>query len=318
MYLTLKDDFNTTINYLSNVNPLWITFAICLMIIYLLFQSLSLFAFLKEIKSDFKFKDTLILTISAQFFNAITPFSSGGQPFQMYLLKRQGIKLTDSGNALLQNFFIYQLSLILIGTFSIIMNSLFDIIPRDNLLRKIVIIGYIINVFVLALLLFLSRAKRANKEIFNKISKFIFGFKFIKNGNIIKENISRKIDDFYNSSVYFKNNFKILIRGVLYNILSLLCLYAIPFFIFLSIGEFDSIGIFESIVCSGYTFLIGSFVPIPGGTGGLEYGFVQFFQNFTVGATLSACMILWRFVTYYLEIIIGALSLLFYKKEIKK
>lgn len=318
MYFAFKDDFSSTINYLSNANLLWIILAIVFMALNLVFQSLSIFSFLKQVKSDYKFKDAFLLMLYAQFFNAITPFSSGGQPFQMYILKKQGIKVTDSGNILLQNFFTFQLSLIIMGTFSIIINHIFGIIPNGILLKKFVITGYIINIIVLFIIGFAIIAKKLNTELFNKIINFIFKFKFIKDKDKIKDTILQKIDDFYNSAIYFKNNKKILILSSMYNILSLICLYTIPFFIFLSIGEYDSINILQSIVCSGYTFLIGSFVPIPGGTGGLEYGFVQFFQNFTVGATLSACMILWRFITYYLGMILGFVSLLFYKRGEKK
>lgn len=317
MYLVLKDDFNEILNYLSSVNIFWILISILFMFINILFQSLSVHCFLKEIKPDYKFLDTYMLMFSALFFNAITPFSSGGQPFQMYLLKKQGVKLTDSGNVLLQNFFTFQLALTIMGTFSIIMNYFFGILPKDSILKKIVLIGYIINVAVLLLLLFLSRAKKTNTQVFNKIFDFVFGFKFIKNRDSLRRKASEKIDDFYNSAVYFKNNTKNLIKSLLYNLLSLISLYLIPVFIFYSIGEFASINAFESIVALGYTYLIGSFIPAPGGAGGLEYAFMQFFQSFTVGATLSAIMILWRFVTYYLGMILGSLSLLHFKKEVK-
>lgn len=318
MYLVLKDDFSTTIKYLCNVNLLWISIAILTFAFYLIFQSLSLHIFIKGIDKKYKFKDTILLICSAQFFNAITPFSSGGQPFQMYLMKKQGIKLVDSGNILLQNFISQQLSIILMGTFSIVINKIFNIIPQDNVLRKIVVIGYIINVAVLLILFMLSYAKKVNTELFNKILDLIFKLKFIRKRDEIKRKVSNKIDEFYKGSEYFKKNIKKLFLATTYNIISLVFHYAIPLFIFFSIGEFNSITIIESIVCSGYTYLIGSFVPIPGGTGGLEYGFIEFFQGFTVGATLSACMILWRFVTYYFGIIIGALSLMFYKKGKEK
>lgn len=317
MYLVLKDDFGATINYLGNVNIFWILVSILFMFINILFQSLSVYCFLKEVKPDYKFLDTFMLMLSALFFNAITPFSSGGQPFQMYLLKKQGVKLTDSGNVLLQNFFTFQFALTLMGTFSIVINYFFDILPKDSILKRVVLIGYIINILVLLLLLFLSRAKKANTHFFNKIFDFIFGFRFIKNRDILRKRASEKIDDFYNSALYFKNNKKNLIKSLLYNLLSLIFLYLVPVFIFYSIGEFNSINAFESIVALGYTYLIGSFIPAPGGTGGLEYAFVQFFQGFIVGASLSAIMILWRFVTYYLGMIVGSLSLLHFKKEVK-
>ena len=318
MYFALKDDFNTTIKYLATVNLLWIGVGILAFVLYLIFQSLSLHIFMKGIDKNYKLKDTILLILSAQFFNAITPFSSGGQPFQMYLMKKQGIKLTDSGNVLLQNFIGQQLSIIIMGTFSIVINKVFNIIPQDNMLRKIVVIGYVVNIVVLLILFMLSYAKKTNTELFNKILNFIFKFKFIRNKNDLKEKLLNKIDEFYEGSAYFKKNISKLFRATLYNVIGLVFYYIIPLFVFFSIGEVSSITILESIVCSGYTYLIGSFVPIPGGTGGLEYGFIQFFQGFTVGATLSACMILWRFITYYFSMIIGAISLLFYKRREEK
>ena len=318
MYFALKDDFNTTIKYLATVNLLWIGVGILAFVLYLIFQSLSLHIFMKGIDKNYKLKDTILIILSAQFFNAITPFSSGGQPFQMYLMKKQGIKLTDSGNVLLQNFIGQQLSIIIMGTFSIVINKVFNIIPQDNMLRKIVVIGYVVNIVVLLILFMLSYAKKTNTELFNKILNFIFKFKFIRNKNDLKEKLLNKIDEFYEGSAYFKKNISKLLRATLYNVIGLVFYYIIPLFVFFSIGEVSSITILESIVCSGYTYLIGSFVPIPGGTGGLEYGFIQFFQGFTVGATLSACMILWRFITYYFGMIIGAISLLFYKRREEK
>ena len=55
--------------------------------------------------------------------------------------------------------------------------------------------------------------------------------------------------------------------------------------------------------------LLGSFVPMPGGTGGLEYGFLAFYGNFLTGSALTALMLLWRFITYYLGMILGAIAL---------
>ena len=256
MYFALKDDFNTTIKYLATVNLLWIGVGILAFVLYLIFQSLSLHIFMKGIDKNYKLKDTILLILSAQFFNAITPFSSGGQPFQMYLMKKQGIKLTDSGNVLLQNFIGQQLSIIIMGTFSIVINKVFNIIPQDNMLRKIVVIGYVVNIVVLLILFMLSYAKKTNTELFNKILNFIFKFKFIRNKNDLKEKLLNKIDEFYEGSAYFKKNISKLLRATLYNVIGLVFYYIIPLFVFFSIGEVSSITILESIVCSGYTYLI--------------------------------------------------------------
>ena len=74
-------------------------------------------------------------------------------------------------------------------------------------------------------------------------------------------------------------------------------------------GDFESFIVFEAIVTSAYVMLIGSFVPIPGGSGGLEYSFIAFYSSFIGGSKLTAIMLLWRLVTYYFGMIVGAVSL---------
>ena len=233
----------------------------------------------------------------------------------MYLLNKEGIKVSDSANALLQNFITYQFALIFIGTIAIIFNQIFGIFPDGNLLKNVVLVGYIINVIVMSFIIFFSRAKKINTKLFSKIFNFIFHFKFIKNKEEKRAKAEKLLDDFYNSTAIMKNNFKNTILSFSYNLLSLLCLYLIPLFVFFSLKEYDTIDAIKSLVLSGYTFLIGSFVPIPGATGGLEYGFIDFFGIFLKGAVLSSAMLLWRLITYYLGMLIGGIVLITYRRK---
>ena len=61
--------------------------------------------------------------------------------------------------------------------------------------------------------------------------------------------------------------------------------------------------------------LIGSFIPIPGATGGIEYAFTQFYGVFILGANLTLVMLLWRFLTYYVGVTIGGILLNIRKKR---
>lgn len=315
VFFSLKDNFTESIDNILHINILFVLIALILMILNIVFQSLSQYRFLKEVKQDYKFKNCLQLMTIAMFFNAITPFSSGGQPFEMYLLNKEGIKVGDSANALLQNFITYQFALIFIGTIAIILNNVLGIFPDGNLLKNVVLIGFIINVMVMALIIVLMRAKKFNTKVFTKIFNFIFHFKFIKNREEKRQKAEKLLDDFYNSTAIMKNNISNTIQSFFYNFLSLLCLYMIPLFVFFALGEYNKIDIVKSIVLSGYTFLIGSFVPIPGATGGLEYGYMDFFGIFVKGAVLSSSMLVWRLITYYFGMLVGGITLITYRKK---
>ncbi len=317
IFFTLKDDFNGAINYLKNMNYLWILVAIAFMLLNILFQSLSQYRFLKEVDHNYKFKSCFKLMCMAMFFNAITPFSSGGQPFEMYLLNKEGIKVSDSLNALIQHFITYQFGLIFTSTIAIILNSIFKILPDSLLLKKIVLIGYFINIIVMGIIIFISRAKKLNTKLFSKIFKFIFHFKFIKNKEEKEKKFLKYLEDFYNSTAIMKNNLKNTLLSFLFNLISLCFLYLIPVFVFYSFHSFK-LNFLESFISSSFTFLIGSFVPIPGATGGLEYGFIDFFKIFIKdSAMLSAGMLLWRLITYYFSMVLGGVILITYRRKEK-
>lgn len=314
VFFSLKDNLDSAINYLVNMNYLWILISVLFVLLYILFQSMAQYRFLKEVKKDYKFTSCIKLMTMAMFFNAITPFSSGGQPFEMYLLNKEGIKVSDSASALLQNFITFQFSLILMGAISIVLNKFLLIIPGDLILKKIVILGFVINVSVMLIIILLSRGKKLNTKIFNKIFNFIFKLKIIKNREEKRKKAEKTLEDFYNSTAIMKNNLKNTILSVIFNTFSLLCFYVVPFFVFKALGNTE-ISLISSIILSAYTFLIGSFVPIPGGTGGLEYGFMTFFKVYATGGLLSSAMLVWRLLTYYLGMIIGGISLATYRKK---
>jgi uncharacterized protein (TIRG00374 family) len=86
-------------------------------------------------------------------------------------------------------------------------------------------------------------------------------------------------------------------------------------FIAYSIHDYASLNPLTAIASSAYVLIIGAFVPIPGATGGIEYGFVRFFGNFLPVIKLNSVLLLWRFITYYLGVILGAMIFSTEKKD---
>jgi hypothetical protein len=57
-------------------------------------------------------------------------------------------------------------------------------------------------------------------------------------------------------------------------------------------------------------YITASFTPLPGASGAQEGGFYLFFKSFFPDSLIFAALLIWRFVTYYLFIIIGFLAVL--------
>ena len=165
---------------------------------------------------------------------------------------------------------------------------------------------------------FFSLNNKKKKNTFSKILSFLI----IKILKLLKirhnaEEINNKFDDYYKGFQNLKKRKGLTVVGILLNIASLLCLYIVPLFILYSMGDFQSLTVLETLTASAYVYVIGAFVPIPGASGGMEYGFTQFFGNFIGLGTISATVIIWRFITYYLGVITGGI-LFSLEEKVKK
>ena len=82
--------------------------------------------------------------------------------------------------------------------------------------------------------------------------------------------------------------------------------FSVPFFVFKALGSpYNNYLVILSIAI--FTFMIGSFVPIPGGTGGMEYAFINLNEFVIPTKYLSVSLILWRVIDYYAPMIIGGI-----------
>ena len=138
LFFALKDDFIEKINYLFSFNILWLIFAIILVVSYWILKSLVIYYCTKKFNNQYKFKQSLKLIMDVQFVNGITPFATGGQPYQVYRLKKQGLNLRQSTNVAIQDFIVYQIALITLGTIAIITNYFLGIfVSVINILSEV-------------------------------------------------------------------------------------------------------------------------------------------------------------------------------------
>ena len=312
LYISLKDNFFEVIDGLKKLNIFWMIIAIILTIGYYYFRSLSLYTFVKKFK-NIEFKKIFKISFITQFFDGVTPSSSGGQPYQIYALTKEDITLVDSTNIAIQNFIVYQIALILLGLIAVISNQYLNLFNNVGKIKNLILLGFIINVIVIIGLFSLAFMRKLNKAIVTLIIK-IFG-KIIKDKEKFIKSSNEYIDKFHDGAIILLKNKKDFIKTIIYNFLGLALMYVIPLVILYGLKDYNSLNIYTTITASAHVMLIGSFIPIPGASGGIEYAFTQFYGVFISDSKLTLVMLLWRTITYYLGVIIGAILLNIRKKR---
>ena len=131
LYIILKDDLKEIILAIKNINYFYIIIAI---ILYFLSISINGYITYKSVnnKEKLSLKEAIKHKIITQFFNGITPFSSGGQPMEIYMLTQHGISSSKATSIIIQNFIFYQTALVIFGILAVIYNARFHIFVHNN------------------------------------------------------------------------------------------------------------------------------------------------------------------------------------------
>jgi len=226
------------------------------------------------------------------------------------------------------NFTIFQFSVLVCCLFSVIFfyDKAVELVPTVELFgidvsfTILIILGFILTIVSVVGPILLSYSKLINKFI-NWLIKVLGKIKLIKKPEETLKKVENKIEGFRANLRNIKGKEKSIVLTFLAALSRFVVYFSIPFFIGLGLGvELDTLNLPLAISFGCYIWILSMFIVIPGGSVGAEAFFVLLFTNVFVsstGASLAAPgMLLWRFVTFHIPLIIcGIITLVFNKKK---
>ncbi len=304
----LKDEYNEILNLLKNANLFWIIGAIVLFCAYFTFDLLAMYHIMKTYKKDVKLSFALYLGAIAKFFNGITPLATGGQPMIIYEMhKKKDIDIANGTNIVVQNYIIFQIALIIWCIIAIILNKTMNLFAYDPVLKNLSILGFTINFLILIFLGLVSFNKHFNKLIISFLIKVLSKLRIVKDKEEKIKKVNSFCENYYVNAHKLIKNKKLFLTCIFDQFMAQGIYYAMPIFIAFALNIGDSLTLVNTIAASAYVYIIGCYVPIPGGSGGMEFAFLGFFGNYIADYSIKALVLMWRFITYYLPTIVGAI-----------
>ena len=100
---------------LGGLDSKWLWLSVALLFGYILLRTLTVYVYLKSEGYPLSFGRALTVTGIGQFYSAITPSSSGGQPLEVISMARWGIPGPVATAAVSVQFIGFQLALVLLG-----------------------------------------------------------------------------------------------------------------------------------------------------------------------------------------------------------
>ena len=96
----------------KNLDKGWLIMALLSQALNIAIDAYMTYILVKSSVPSFKFHNALKTSMVGQFFSAVTPFATGGQPMQVYCMSKYGVEPGKGVSALTQKFVVYQSTLV--------------------------------------------------------------------------------------------------------------------------------------------------------------------------------------------------------------
>ena len=286
------------------------------------FKALKLSLMCKSMTGKAHFKTCLETAICGIYYNNVTPFAVGGQPFEIYHLSKHGVHGGVASSLPIATYFLNQIAFVIIGLVCIFTYSknrlhlpaeMVGVMP--SLLNVAAIIGLCVSLIMPLLIILFSLMPRFT----SRIMTFGLGvgnkLRLVKNPKKLAMKTYRTV--IHNSRCIKKIASRplVFIPSFLMSFLEHICGTSIAYFVLCFFGFNWGGGLLEWAQVFQICVLINiaiSFIPTPGNAGAAD---LSFYLLFKTGLGLSGgkkfggfafpATITWRILSFYSTIAIG-------------
>lgn len=306
--LTKDIDINQFKNILKTVNLNYVSLGFIALFVYLFIEMVIIDDLLKSIHKVKGYWVSFKAMVVGQYYSLITPFSSGGQPVQLYIMGKDKIPLSKATAVLVNKFVFFQVG---VTIYSMVL-FLYNFSQFKDILQKaflFVSIGLSINVVGLTFIIMLFYNPHKLKYIVYKGLKILYKIKVVKNVNKKYKKFSRYVNEYKSHIIMIRNNKYLMIKSVVLTFIQLTAYFSITYFVYRAFNLKGHTFV-EILSLQSFLYMAVCFMPLPGTLGVGEIGFhailgIVFKQNVLVYA-----MLLWRIISYYANLIISGIMTL--------
>ena len=305
-------DYKSTIDIILKVNLKFIILAIIVMFLNILFESINIKNILNKLGKKVPLLKMIKYTLIGFFFSGITPAAGGGQPMEIYYMKRDRIPITSSTIALLLETISFHIVTIICGLIGLAINYKLT----ANGFIYIFGVGLTLKIILLAIMLICLFSKKLSDILVKLFIKVLKKFNYSKVEEVT-ESVNNALNDYHESSKFIKKHQGILIKSILIVFIQVIFYYSVTYFVYRSFG-LNNHSYLTIISLQALLFVSVASIPLPGAVGISETAFLKLYITIFGAANLASATILTRGVNFYLYMIISFVVVLIHILNISK
>lgn len=241
------------------------------------------------------------------FFSSVTPSSTGGQPAQLYAMKKDGIELAHGTLALVAELASFEIAVFFMEILAAAAWVQGKVKPSGELLI-LAASGFLMNILFIAGLLSVLFSYKLKERILRILHRLI---ERLPGGN--KKKWEDKLDvafrDFQTCADLIRREPKVMGKVLAVSICQVICWFSVPYMVYLAMGEYGT-GYAQIYLLQTVLYMTAALLPFPGAAGISEYAFVKLFAGIYAGHPIAAVTLVNRGISFYGMLLISAVMMI--------
>lgn len=238
------------------------------------------------------------------FYSGITPSATGGQPMQLYHMKKDGHKVADSTVVLMSVATAYKLVLVLMGLgigifwWQGLCSNLGEYLP-------IYFLGLFLNAALVAVLLAIMLNGPGMERFLVSAEKLLVKLHLLKPSEKRKESIHGMVEQYQSTVCFLKGHMGIIGFLVGFTFIQRSSVFVLTYFVYRGMGLSGAAPL-VIMALQAVVLIAVDMLPLPGSQGITELMYVAVFGRIFVGSSLTVSMCISRGLNFYMLLIISA------------
>lgn len=319
-YVFRDSNMTKVLEYATDADARYVVLSVCAVVAFILGESVVICYLLRRLGTRVSFPHCCLFSFVGFFYSAITPSASGGQPMQVYYMRRDAIPGAVSTVVLAIVTITYKLVLVVTGLAVMLLRPA-PVMGYLAEVEALMYIGLVLNVIAISLLLAAVFCPGAITGCMDFLFRLLHKIRPFKNPEKVMERLSSTLEQYHGTAAFFRREPRIILNVFLITLVQRFLLFAVVWLTYLAFGLSGQKAV-VMILLQAMISVAVDMMPLPGGMGISETLFLTIFAPIFGPDLVLPGMVVCRGISYYTQLIIsglmtGAAQLVFREKKRK-
>jgi len=304
-FVVILKDYSLTeiVHVIESVHPFYLIAGILMMLIYFGCQAMNFYIILSKLQHPVSYGYCIEYAYVGNYFGAITPGASGGQPAQLYYMSKDKIHVDLSAITVFLMVFISQIVILVFGGVMAILR--YPLIARyESWMKYLTIAGSVAMLVLTIILMSLMFMRKIIPFLFKAVLQVGIKVHLIKKPEEVKGKFAAIFLSYHEKSKMLLKHPDLFVKVFLITVVQWASYYMVSYLVYLGFGhrQNDALDLMSG---QSLISIAVAAVPLPGSVGIAEKAYLNVYGQFYTAQELPSAMILSRIINFYMPLFIS-------------